>query len=107
MFQAKDSAILGQQLKVQEVTVRASDTQLYVVNAGDVCVMINEEIAAAVLCLHVDDSVPSVAVIANADLIPSDSTALTAGGDRKALRINGVASLAANDALVIKYIVQE
>ena len=106
-YQAKDPQTLGQQLKIQELVVRASDTSLYVVDTGDVVVLIREPVAAVVLCLQHDNSGPTLATVAMADLIISDSTAYTAGGDASAIRVNGIAALDANDRLVIKYIAQE
>lgn len=106
-FQAKDSNVLNAQLKVQEVVVQASDNQLYTTDSGDVIVKINEALDKAVVCIRHDDSAATLSTIAQADLIVSDSSAFTAGGDRKALRVNGVATLDANDFLIVKYIVQE
>ena len=107
MFEAKTVAVLDQQNKVQELVVRAADTHLYVVDSSDVCVTIGEALAAVVMILSHDNSTaaPSVISLKAADMIISDSTAYTAGGDAKAIRCNGVAALDANDVLLIKYIV--
>lgn len=106
-YQAKDVQTLGQQLKIQEVVIRAEDTSMYVVDTGDVVVLIREPVASACLCLQHDNSAGTLATITMANLIVSDSTAYTAGGDAGAIRVNGVAALDANDRLLIKYIVQE
>jgi hypothetical protein len=103
-FQAKTPGVLAQQLKVQ--VVRAADTHLYAVDAGDVLVQVGEELAAVVCCIKHDNSAtPTISSVAAADLIISDSTAGTAGGDACAIRVNGTAALDANDVLIIKYIV--
>lgn len=106
-YQAKDSACLAQQLKVQELVVRAADKNLYVVDTGDVVVIMGEALDNVISCQFHDNSAATLTSKVAADLIISDSTAYTAAGDAKACRVNGVAALDANDHLIIKYIVQE
>jgi hypothetical protein len=47
-FQAKDPSVLSQQLKVQELVIRAADTHLYTVSGSDVVIDIGEDVAAVV-----------------------------------------------------------
>lgn len=105
-FPASESQVLNQQLRVQELVVTSREPQLSVVDSGDVVVLIGEKVARVVCALRIDDSGATVAPIVQADLIISDSSAYTAGGDAKAVRLNGVASLDAGDAVILKYIVE-
>lgn len=105
MRRAQSDKVQNQQLKVQELAVRAADTHLFATDSGDLVVLVGEPVEAAVCCIVVDDSVPGVVVKAAADLSIVDSEAYTAGGDESAIRI-GTLALAANDVLLIKYISQ-
>ena len=103
--EAKTPLIRDQQLKVQEVCVRAADTGLYVVDGGDVVIIVGEELSAVVSAQFHDNSGPALTSVIAANRIISDSTAYTAAGDAKAVRLNGVAALDANDHVILKYIV--
>jgi len=94
-FQAKDSQILGQQLKVQEIVVKHG-SPLLEVSGADILIDIKEEIESIELVLFKDDSAVTVAPIAQANLSVDSSTKIK------------IASLttAANDVLVVKYIVK-
>lgn len=105
-FPASQSQVLDQQLKVQELVITSQEPQLSVVDGGDVVVLLGEAVKRVVCALRIDDSAGTVAPIVAANLIVSDSTAFTAGGDRKAVRLDGVASLDASDAVILKYIVE-
>lgn len=106
-FNAKDPGVLNQQLKVQQVVIPASATNMYVVDTGDVCVIINEALASVISCQVHDNSAATLTSVVAADLIISDSTAFTAAGDMKAVRVNGVAALDANDHIIMQYVVAE
>ena len=93
-FQSKDSKILKQQLQVQEVVVRFADTGLYTASGSVVTVDLGEThtIVAVIDC---DNSAASIAYIPVASCVTTDtSVAITRG-----------AAFAANDKLIIKYIV--
>jgi len=95
-FQAKDSAALAQQLKVQELCVRSTDKALYNANGGNGKISVGEDVSA-VLCVIVhDDSVPGVISFAQSAISIS-------GGD---ITVTALA-LAANDVAIVKYIVAE
>lgn len=106
-FQAKTTAVLNQQLQIQEVMVRAADTNLYVVNAGDVCIIVGEALDSCDSALFHDNSAATLTSVVAVNRIISDSTAFTAGGDRKAVRLDGVAALDANDSVIMRYSVTE
>lgn len=96
-YQSKDSAILGQQLKVQEVVVRFADLGLYTASVNDVVVQLGETLNSVFSVLHCDNSGPAATLIAASDVVVSGSQ----------VTITLAAPFAANDSLVIKYIVQE
>ncbi len=105
MFRAKSDKVQNQQLKVEQVDVRFSDTQLYVVSASDVILLIGESVSEAVSVLFQDDSLGTLTPIAAASLSVVDSSAYTAGGDRKAIKVASV-TLAASDLLYVRFIPQ-
>lgn len=103
MFRSQDGKVQDQQLKVQELVVRKADTHLYDEESGDTVVLVNEPVSAVVSCMVLDDSGPSATLKAAADLSIVDSLGYTPGGDESAIRIDTLA-LAANDVIVLKYI---
>jgi hypothetical protein len=96
-FQSKDSAILGQQLKVQEVCVRFADVGLYTASGNDVTIDLKETIESVPVVLNCDNSAPSAILIAQSAIAVTGSTVVITLG----------APFAANDTLIIKYIVSE
>lgn len=95
-FQAKSPIALGQQLKVQELCVRSTDTGLYNANSGNGKISVGEDVAE-VLCVIVhDNSVPGVISFAQ-------SAFTISGGDITVASL----ALAANDVAIVKYIVAE
>lgn len=99
---------MKQQLQVQELCVSTKEPQLYVVSGSDLIVFIDEAIQEVKAILNVDDSGPTSLPIAASARSIVDSTAFTAGGDRKAIKLTGLgSSFAVNDLLIIKYIVQQ
>lgn len=107
-FQAKDSAVLAKQLKVQELDLTSKDySQILVDNGADQIVIIGEAVGEVNLVVLKDDSANALVHFAAASISIVDSTAYTAGGDSKAIKIAGLASVDANDCLIVKYSVQE
>jgi len=98
-YQAQDSQILGEQLKVQELVLKHGNP-LLVANAGDVVIDIKEEVAEIVLVLFKDDSAATIAPIAQAAL-----TIETGTSTNSAIRIDSVVT-AANDVIVVRYVVK-
>lgn len=96
-YQSKDSAVLGLQLKVQEVSVRA-DSPIVSSSGGATLVDVKEAVLAAadggILCaLHIT---PGTGVVCPAVSVVSGTKISCAA-----------TSLAAGDVLVIKYVVAE
>ena len=95
-FPSKDSAILDQQLKVQEVCIRFADVHLYSASASIVTVDLKETCTVPVV-LHIDNSGPTaVAIAASAISIVGTSAVITLG-----------AAFATSDSLIIKFVVTE
>lgn len=103
MFRAKQDKVLNQQLQVQEVVVRKADTQLYATSGSDIILLLGEPLTAAVSVLFQDDSAGTVAPIAAANLSIVDSTAYTAGGDLKAIKVASL-TFATSDVLIVRYV---
>lgn len=96
-YQAKDSQILGQQLKVQELVIRFADVGLYTASGTTVTVDIQETLSSVPLVLFHDNSAGTLATLAQ--------SAIAVSGD--SVTVTLAAALAADDVLVIKYIVSE
>lgn len=94
-YQAKDEKFLNQQLKVQEVCIRFADVGLYTASTNDVIVDFNETLDSVFSVLHCDNSVPGAALITAANTVVS--------GEQVTITL--AAPFAANDSLIIKYIV--
>lgn len=95
-FEAKKPAVRDQQLKIQELVVRAADAHIYTDNSGDAEFEIGEDVASVVACLTFDDSAPTLAAAQAADISVSGSVITVAS-----------LALAANDYVILKYIVAE
>lgn len=106
-FQAKTTAVLNQQLKIQEVVIRAADKNLYVIDTSNVVVIISEPLASVTACYFHDNSAATLTSQVAADMTLVDSAAYTAGGDKSAIRLASVPALDANDHIVVRYVVQE
>jgi hypothetical protein len=104
MFQSKNSATLGQQNSVQELVVTGADVNLYKIDASQVCVIIGDSLVKVISCSATVGSTGVSTGQTQAAMVISDSAALTAGGDKMAIRLTGVSSLAATDSLVIRYV---
>lgn len=98
-FEAKKAAVRDQQLKVQELVVRASDAHIYQDDSGDAQFTIGEPVEAVVAVLSFDDSGPTLAAQA------ASAVSIT-GTDNDVIEVASLA-LAANDWVILKYIVAE
>jgi len=96
-YQAKDSLILGQQLKIQELVVRFADVGLYTTATNDVIIDINETLSSVPVVLQHDNSAAAVLSIAQSGIVVS--------GEQVTITL--AAPFAANDVLILKYIVSE
>jgi hypothetical protein len=99
-FQAKDPSVLSQQLKVQELVIRAADTHLYTVSGSDVVIDIGEDVAAVVCAIHLDNSAAATSGETGPIMVPAAS--LSVSGEN--ITVASV-TLATNDVLIVKYIV--
>lgn len=96
-YQAKDEAVLGCQLKVQEICVKLSDAQIVSVSANDVTIDVKESIKEVRLATFMDDSAGTNApVVALNQVISGTSVKLSVG-----------AAMAADDSITLKYVVSE
>lgn len=91
-YQAQDVQILGEQLKVQELSLKHGNPIL-VVSGADILIDIKEDLEEIVLVLFKDDSAGTIAPIAAASLSIDSLTKI---------KIASVAT-AANDVIVVKY----
>ena len=103
-FDPKDELVRNQVLKVEELNISGSDEGLFEFNAGDCIVHIGEELVQIYSAECKVDSGNTVTLFAQASLIKSDSVSpFISGGDKKAIRVSGLAALAAGDCLTLKY----
>lgn len=103
-YLGKSDSVQNSQLKMQDLRVTNKEPGLYVDNGADLTFLIGEQVARIVACKFLDDSAGTEAVKAQSTLSIVDSTAYTAGGDQKAIRVTGIASLDDGDMLTLVYI---
>lgn len=89
-FQAKDSAVLAQQLKVEEITLYANNPLLTVV-AGDLNLQLNEPVDQIFTCVK--------------QVVAGTITGVhcTVGADGTSITVTGEAAAAATTTYMIKY----
>lgn len=96
-YQSKDDAVLGLQLKVQELCVKMSDVAVLSVGSGtDVTIDVKEPVGEVRAALHCDDSV-GVYLIAQAGIAISGSQ----------ITLTLSAAIADDDSIIVKYVVAE
>jgi hypothetical protein len=96
-YQSKDEAVLGLQLKVQELCVKKSDVGVLSVGAGTaVTVDLKEPVKEVRAALHCDDSVGVYLVAQSGISISGSQVTLTLS-----------AAMAAEDSIVLKYVISE
>jgi hypothetical protein len=97
-YQSNDSAILAQQLKVQELVIRFADIGLYTVATNVISIPVGENVGAIVYAQFLDNSAGTMApvVAANRSIVSDQVITLDLG-----------AAIAANDVVVVKYIIAE
>lgn len=95
-FESKDSAVLGVQLKVQELTVKLGDPCVSV-SGSTATIDVKEPIAEVRSCTFTDDSAATSApVVASSRVITGTQVVLTLS-----------AALAVNDAIIMRYVIAE
>jgi hypothetical protein len=96
-YQSKDDAVLGLQLKVQELCVKMSDVAVLSVGSGtDVTIDVKEPVGEVRAALHCDDDV-GVYLIAQAGIAISGSQ----------ITLTLSAAIADDDSIIVKYVVAE
>lgn len=106
-FQSNSPRVLSQQLKVQELLIKQTEDQnLYLVDGSDLIIFIDQPIANVKCVLFVDNSASETLAVPAASVSIVDSTAYTAGGDKQAIKLASF-TFAANDSLILKYIIDE
>jgi hypothetical protein len=122
-FNPKDSLVMDQSLRVQELDLSGSDQGLYSLTnySGSAMVFIREPVNQVYLVrLKVDSSntwtefqAASITIVDSASSTAHPSTTSgfnemgVAVSDQGAILISGISSIASNDVLMIKYAVQE
>lgn len=106
-FNPKNSNTMDQSLKVQELAISGSDSGMYVISGGSLYVKVLEPVGKIYIASVKVDSGNTVTQFAQSSLVISDSSALTPGGDQGAIKVTGLAALAAGDCLIVKYSVLE
>ena len=116
-YQSKDSAVLGLQLKVQELCVKLADSQVVSVSGSDATIDVKEVLADVRCAIHCDDSAAApedgVLLVSKASISYPDSvdpvtglpTPSVPGGKRVTLALS--AALAADDSIILKYVIAE
>jgi hypothetical protein len=96
-YQSKDDKVLSVALKVQELCLKLSDVGVIALGAGtDVVIQVGEPVSQVRSVVHCDDSVGLV-LIAQAGIAVSGSQ----------ITVTLSNAMAANDSLIVKYVVAE
>ena len=96
-YQSKDDAVLGLQLKVQEICAKKSDVAIVSVSGLNVTIDVKEPIKEVRSATHNKDSVPSSLLIAQ--------SAMSISGSQVVLTLG--AALADADSIVLRYVIDE
>jgi hypothetical protein len=95
-YQSKDDAVLGLQLKVQEICAKKADVAIVSVSGLNVTIDVKESVKEVRCAIHCDDSI-GLSLIAQAGI--------TISGSQVTLALSN--ALADNDSIVMKYVVAE
>jgi len=95
-YQSKDDAVLGLQLKVQEICAKKADVAIVSVSNLNVTIDVKESVKEVRCAIHCDDSI-GLSLIAQAGI--------TISGSQVTLALSN--ALADNDSIVMKYVVAE
>jgi hypothetical protein len=102
-FTPQDEQTAQQALQVQELSISGQDEGMYVISAGSLFVLVNEPVLKVYLGRCKVDSTNLWTEFQNANLVICDSALLTPGGDMGAIKFTGLAALATNDMVLVKY----
>ena len=95
-YQSKDDAVLGLQLKVQELCVKMSDVGVLSTSSLTAVINVQEPVKEVRAALHCDDSV-GIYLIAQSGISISGSQ----------ITLSLSAAMAAQDSIILKYVVAE
>ena len=95
-YQSKDDAVLGLQLKVQELCVKMSDVGVLSTSSLTAVINVQEPVKEVRAALHCDDSV-GIYLIAQSGISISGSQ----------ITLSLSAAMAAQDSIIVKYVVAE
>lgn len=95
-YQSKDDAVLGLQLKVQELCVKKSDVAIVSTSLLNVTIDVKESVKEVRCAIHCDDSI-GLSLIAQ--------SGITISGSQVTLALSN--ALAAEDSVILKYVVAE
>lgn len=95
-YQSKDDAVLGLQLKVQEICAKKSDVAIVSVSGLNVTIDVKEPVKAVRCAIHCDDSI-GLSLIAQ--------SGITISGSQVTLALSN--ALAAEDSVILKYEINE
>lgn len=95
-YQSKDDAVLGLQLKVQEICAKKADVAIVSVSNLNVTIDVKESVKEVRCAIHCNDSI-GLSLIAQAGI--------TISGSQVTLALSN--ALADNDSIVMKYVVAE
>lgn len=107
-FDPKNEQTQLQSLKVQELCIRGTDHGMYSISGGSTYVLIREPVEDVYLGRVKVDSSNLNTEFQQANLSVVDSVSLTAvaPSNRGAIKFTGLAALADNDCLIVKYTVR-
>lgn len=106
-FYPKNQNTMDQALKVQELVISGADAGMYSISGGNTFVLVKEPVGKIYLASVKVDSSNTVTQFAQSALVICDSALLTAGGNQGAIEITGLAAVAANDVIIVRYSVLE
>lgn len=95
-YQSKDDAVLGLQLKVQELCVKKSDVAIVSTSLLNVTIDVKEPVKEVRCAIHCDDSI-GLSLIAQ--------SGITISGSQVTLALSN--ALAAEDSVILKYVINE
>jgi hypothetical protein len=95
-YQSKDDAVLGLQLKVQELCVKMADVGILSTSSLTAVINVQEPVKEVRAALHCDDSV-GIYLIAQSGISISGSQ----------ITLSLSAAMAAQDSIIVKYVVAE
>jgi hypothetical protein len=106
-YYPKNEQASGQALRVQELVVSGADPQLFQISGGNCFIMVREPVEKVFVASCKVDSTNLVTQFAAASIVICDSSALTAGGDKGAIKLTGLAALNPLDVVIVRYSVLE